>query len=277
MSAFFYIVTEGVHDVAFVGKLLSVVHGANRIRKLEDLDDSLRGWIERSFKWPRFTGKHHDIERLAVPAPVFYRLPAGARVALRNAQGISEIGKTLEVDLEAFTRGQSGPESIGVVLDSDDEPADRRFGKLRATLESVKLTAPAALGQVSAGTPRVGAFALPEPGVAGTLEDILLALSDGVYPEITAMARTYAEHWREKSDDDPTGSDWKEIRKPAGTKKATISAMTAVLKPGKSMQVSLEDSRWLCDETKAAQCLKPCIGFLNALLASTVPTPRVIP
>jgi hypothetical protein len=89
MNAFFYIVTEGVHDVAFVGKLLSVVHGAARIRKLEDLDDSHRGWVETSFKWPRFTGKHHDIERLAVPAPVFYRLPTSAVVALRNAASSS--------------------------------------------------------------------------------------------------------------------------------------------------------------------------------------------
>jgi hypothetical protein len=277
MNAYFYIVTEGVHDVAFVGKLLSVVHGANRIRKLEDLDDSLRGWVETSFKWPRFTGKHHDIERLAVPAPVFYRLPAGALVALRNAQGISEIGKTLAADLEAFTRSPSGPESIGVVLDSDDEPADQRFEKLKATLESVKLAAPAALGEVSVGTPRVGVFALPEPGTAGTLEDILLTLSDGVYPELTATARAYAEQWRKKADGDPAGSDWNEIRKPAGAKKATIGAMTAVLKPGKSMQVSLEDTRWVCDETKAAQCLKPCIDFLYALLTSTAPTPRVSP
>jgi hypothetical protein len=275
MSAYFYIVTEGVHDVAFIGKLLSVVHGANRISKLEDLDDSLRGWVEAAFKWPRFTGKHHDIERLAVPAPVFYSLPAGELVALRNAQGITEISKTLTVDLEAFTRIASGPESIGVVLDSDDEPAQQRFDKLTKILEKVKLTVPTALGEVNTGKPRVGVFTLPEPGSAGTLEDILLTLSDGAYPDLAATARAYADQWRKKADSEPTVSDWREIRKPSGAKKAAMGAMTAVLKPGKSMQVSLEDGRWVCNETKAAQCLQPCIRFLDSLLKSVEPTAQI--
>jgi len=264
MTSFMYLLTEGVHDVAFLGKLLTVCWAATPVETMEELDEAPRAWMG-AFKWPIPRGANTPIRRLAVPAPVFYRLPAGTLVALRNAQGISEIGKTLAVDLEAFTRIPSGPESIGVVLDSDDEPADQRFGKLRAALESVKLAAPAALGEVSGGTPRVGVFALPEPGIVGTLEDVLLALGDVAYPELTVAARGYAAEWRKKADGDPTGSDWKEIRKPAGAKKATIGAMTAVLKPGKSMQVSLEDNRWVSDETKAVLGLQPCIGFLNAL------------
>ena len=114
MSVFSYIVTEGVHDVAFVGRLLAVAHGASRIRSLEDLDDSLRAWVSAAFKWPRFTGKHHDIERLAVPAPAFYRLATNEVVALRNAQGLAGISKTLEVDLEAFRRDKSLPVAIGL-------------------------------------------------------------------------------------------------------------------------------------------------------------------
>ncbi len=269
--SFFYIVTEGVHDVAFVGRLLSVAHGASRMRKLEDLDDSLREWVSTAFKWPRFTGKHHDIERLAVPAPVFYRLATGVVVALRNAQGLTEIGKTLEVDLEAFARAQNGPGVIGVVLDSDDEPADRRFAKLKATLEGVHLHAPSSLGEVSDGPPRVGVFALPESGMVGTLEDVLLGLGDAAYPELAAAARVYAEHWRQKAHAEPAGADWKELRKPAGAKKATIGAMTAILKPGKSTQVSLEDNRWVGEAAKDLACLQPSLAFLNALLATPTP------
>lgn len=274
MSAFFYIVTEGVHDVAFLGRLLAVAHGASRIRKLEDLDDSLRGWLG-GFKWPNKSGAHHDIARLAVPAPVFYRLATNQVVALRNAQGLTEIGKTLEIDLEAFSRVQSGPEAIGVVLDSDDEPADQRFAKLKTALEAVKLPAPSSLGQVSDGRPRVGVFALPEPGAAGTLEDVLLALGDTAYPELCAAARGYADQWRQKVDAEPTTSDWKELRKPAGAKKATIGAMTAVLKPGKSTQVSLEDNRWVSEQTKALACLQPSLAFLSALLTTPAPPATV--
>ncbi len=275
MNAFFYIVTEGVHDVAFVGKLLAVFHGASRIKKLEDLDDVLRGWLGTSFKWPRFTGKHHDIEKLAVPAPAFYRLASGTVVAIRNAQGLSEIGKTLIIDQEAFARidPEIRPDAIGIVLDSDDAPADRRFGELVSKLETANIVPPSSLGQVSAGAPRVGVFALPQPGVAGTLEDVLLALGDVAYPELTAAARGYAADWRTRAEAEPMVADWKELRKPAGRKKATIAAMTAVLKPGKSTQVSLEDNRWVSEPTKGLACLQPSLAFLDALLAPITPAP----
>jgi len=272
MSAFFYIVTEGVHDVAFLGRLMSVAQGATRIRKLEELSEPLRAWLA-GFKWPNKSGAHHDIGRLAVPAPVFYRVASNAVVALRNAQGLNEIGKTLEIDLEAFSRAQSGPEAIGVVLDSDDQPADQRFEALKIVFQKAKLPAPTALGAVNEGTPRVGAFAFPEPGVAGTLEDVLLSLGDAAYPELTAAARAYAGHWRRTADSNPDDADWKELRKPAGEKKATIGAMTALLKPGKSTQVSIEDNQWVSEQTKALACLQACSAFLNALIATTAPTP----
>ena len=127
MNTLFYIVTEGVHDVAFIGKLLSVVQRAKRIETLEELEEPLRVWVEKNFKWPKFTGKHHDIKRMSVPAPAFYRLSTGALVMLRNAQGLPEIVKTLEIDIEAFLRDSIQPDAMGVILDSDDEPAEKRF------------------------------------------------------------------------------------------------------------------------------------------------------
>ncbi|MBK9386575.1 MAG: hypothetical protein IPN34_17315 [Planctomycetes bacterium] len=275
MSGFFYIVTEGVHDVAFLGRLLSVAHGASRIEKLEELDDALRNWLG-SFKWPTKRGEYHDISRLAVPAPAFYRLTTNKVVALRNAQGLTEIGKTLEIDLEAFSRAQNGPEAIGIVLDSDDEPKEQRFAKLRTSLEVVKLPAPSSLGAVSSGSPTVGVFALPEPGVPGTLEDILLALGNVAYPELAATAHGYAEQWRRKADAEATTPDWRELKKPAGAKKATIGAMTAVLKPGKSTTVSLEDNRWVSEHTKELACLQPSLAFLSALLSTPAP-PATVP
>ncbi|MBK6808170.1 MAG: hypothetical protein IPG81_04565 [Sandaracinaceae bacterium] len=270
MSAFFYIVTEGVHDVAFLGRLLSVAHGATRIRTLEELDDALRVWLG-GFKWPSKSGIQHDIARLAVPAPIFFRLASGEVVALRNAQGLTDIGRTLEIDLEAFSRAQHGPEAIGIVLDSDDEPAPARFAKLMTSLQAMQLPAPPSLGAMSSGSPRVGVFALPEPGVAGTLEDVLLALGDAAYPDLATAARGYVGQCKVRADAQPSASDWKELRKPAGVKKATIGAMTSILKPGKSTQVSLEDNRWISEQTKTHACLQPCLEFLSALLTTSTP------
>ena len=96
-------------------------------------------------------------------------------------------------------------------------------------------------------------------------------LGDVEYPELIAAAREYAGLWRQKADAEPATADWKELRKPAGEKKATIGAMTAILKPGKSTQVSLQDNGWVSEQTSALACLRPSIAFLNALLALPAP------
>jgi hypothetical protein len=279
MSDHVYLVTEGVHDVAFLGRVLCLAHEANRMRRLEELDDSLREWLASAFRWPRFTGKHHDISRLSVPAPVIFRVGRRPQfVILRSAEGLTEIERTLIRDSEAFGRLSVPivPAAIGVVLDSDDEPAEQRFAKLKTSLDAANLPPPSSLGAVSSASPRVGVFALPEPGAAGTLEDVLLALGAAAYPELAAAARGYADQWRQNADAEPTAPDWTELRKPAGAKKATIGAMTAVLKPGKSMQVSLEDNRWVSEQTKALACLQPSLAFLSALLTTPAP-PATVP
>lgn len=271
MSTFVYLLAEGVHDVAFLGKLLVLCHKASRLRTMDALGDDQRRWME-SFTWPLRGGKKIDIERLSVPAPVFYKTERGEVVALRNAQGISSVGATLTRDREFFARNQGGPSTIGVVLDSDDEPQADRFRGLTETLRDLGLTPPDALGACSRGDPRVGVLALPAPGEQGTLEDVLLALGDAVYPALRAAAKRYVDPFRE---DDPSaglsGADRREIKKPAGLKKATIAAMTAVLKPGKSTQTSLEDNRWISEETRAVGPLQPSIAFLDLLLSAGAP------
>lgn len=260
MSAFVYLVAEGVHDVAFLGRVLTVLFKAKRVRRLADLDDGRKRWFS-SFKWP--VGE--QIDRLAVPAPVVYRAEErDAWITLRGAEGDSKIVGTLEDDLDLLSRVECSPGSIGIVLDSDDEPKGR-YRRLRPKLEALQLKVPETLTLVEDGSPRVGALALPGTDVQGTLEDILLALGDAVYPELTAAARLYAQDWHAKVAAD-AHKEWSEMKKPAGLKKATIGAMTAMLKPGKSTQVSLEDNRWISDASRGASCLVPCARFLEALL-----------
>lgn len=126
MSSFVYLLAEGVGDVAFLGKLLEVGFGATRIETMEALDEARRIWMG-SFKWPLTGGDKTMIKRLAVPAPVFYELAAGTLIALRNAEGLSKMRDMLERDLESFDRDDNGPNTIGVILDSDKEPAEQRF------------------------------------------------------------------------------------------------------------------------------------------------------
>lgn len=114
-------------------------------------------------------------------------------------------------------------------------------------------------------------FALPGPGAPGTLEDVLLALGDIAYPALTTAARTYAASWHTAvaGDGDP---EWKDLRKPAGVKKATVGAMTALLKPGRPTGATIEDNRWVSDVTRSAACIQPCLAFLRTLIAPDAPS-----
>ena len=73
MSGLVYLLVEGVHDVAFVGKLLTACFGAVRVKTMEELDEATRRWMS-SFKWPIPQGGKTPIERLAVPAPVLQQM-----------------------------------------------------------------------------------------------------------------------------------------------------------------------------------------------------------
>ena len=276
MSDFLYIIAEGVQDVAFIGKLLTVHHGAARLKRMEDLGADHAAWMS-SFKWPIKSALGTDIERFSVPAPTFYRVAPDITVVLRSAGSIEKIYNTLEVDVESFVRGASGPATVGILLDSDDEPAETRLGKLRTSLAALALDVPGSFATVGNGTPRVGVFAAPEPGVAGTLEDLLLMIGDVSYPELAASARAYAEGWRTRAQTDLKGSDWSLMRKPAGGKKAAVAAMTAILKPGYAAQVSIEQNRWLGEHTKRLPGLKPFADFLAALLATVTPAAAPVP
>ncbi|WP_437939471.1 DUF3226 domain-containing protein [Sorangium sp. So ce341] len=266
MSGLIYLLVEGVHDAAFVGKVLSVCFGAQRIETMEELDDATRSWMGL-FKWPMAQAGRTPIRRLAVPAPAFYRIAHGALVGVRNAQGITEIGKTLSIDHEAFKRASLSLSAVGIVLDSDDKLQTDRHADVRAQLERHGIPAPNSLGEVIVGPPRVGVFAMPATGKPGTLEDVLLALGGAAYPDLAAVAGSYAQSWHAKVAHDAS-DEWKELKKPTGIKKATIGAMAAVLKPGKATQVSLEDHRWVSDATKNHEALAPCLDFLRALVGA---------
>lgn len=277
MSQFLYIVAEGVQDVAFIGKLLVVVHKAKRVLRMEDLTTDHIAWM-KTFSWPLpATSAGTDIGRFSVPAPTFYKLDSGAIVVLRSAEGIDKIFSTLERDLESFARTSGDPQTVGILLDSDEKTSQERLHELKKQLARLELDIPDDLGSVSGGVPRIGVFAVPAPGVEGTLEDLLLMIGEVSYPELSQSALAYANGWRDKAKAGLSGSEWKPIKKPAGAKKAAIAAMAAILKPGYATQVSIEQSEWFGEKTRALPCLQPCIAFLNALLATVTPAPLAGP
>jgi hypothetical protein len=271
MSRFIYILSEGVHDVAFLSRVLKHVHGASKIGLKSNLDEPRRRWVD-GFKWPI----GDTIGRLAVPAPVFVHLAANdTLVGLRNAEGIDRLKITLEDDLEVLYKNDASPETVGVFLDSDKEPQEKRFARLRAELQKISTATGAIevaekLATIGTGTPRVGIFAFPSPGIEGALEDLLLEIGRVPYEELCRCATDYVNAWHVRVGSDGH-KDWGELKGQSGVKKATLATATAVLKPGRGAVATIEDNRWVCDTTKDHAALAPCLAFLKDLLSPLAP------
>ena len=109
-------------------------------------------------------------------------------------------------------------------------------------------------------------FILPDDSSLGTLEDILIPLGRRLYPGLFASADLHIQA-AQKDLDKLRSDERKAIKRPSGPKKALLSAVAAVLKPGKAIQATLKDHRWISQATLAAPELTPTIAFLQRILA----------
>lgn len=249
-----YFVVEGPHDLEVVGRMLGA-RGFRRRRDLAGLDPYWGRLVPRTFP---IDG---DLLR-RVPVPVFFDT-ADWSVAVHSAIGVDAIGKTVRASLLALGSALDG---LGVVIDADYEmPPRARWEAMRATIPVADCgDAP---GIVGAGSPRAGIFVLPDNARAGTLEDVLLACAEKTYPKLLDSARLLVngldpgdgEVFRNKS-------DRSDFEKPSGRAKAIVGCVGSVLRPGKSIQVSIQDNRWLRDaEALALPEVSALRSFVEAL------------
>lgn len=105
---------------------------------------------------------------------------------------------------------------------------------------------------------------LPDNERQGTLEDLLLACGERAYPDLYPKATAFVESAAIELAKLPS-REREEFAKAAGPNKATVAAMAALLKPGKSIQVSIQDNAWLSSATLGLNVLKPSLDFLSDL------------
>lgn len=265
MNTRIYLATEGVHDVAFIGRLLTQRFGFQRIRYRDELDKAWQNWIGK-FKWPFNAGKKAQervqIDRGSVPVPAFFRDATGSTlVAVVNTMGIDGILHLIEQHVEGFRIDDVTLDAIGVILDADAEKPSVRQGRMELGLQKLKTSpdGPIALTTVTE------VFVLPDGVTKGTLEDILLAAGRHIYPSLVARAEEYIQDCLLDLDA-LTQGEREEVEKPAGPKKAQVAAVGALLKPGKPIQATIEDHRWVSQASLELAELQPCIRFLQALL-----------
>jgi len=261
MPHYAYIVVEGPHDIEFIARLLRP-HGFRRIQYQPELDPF---WL--SLVLTRFP--HRDDLLKRVPVPVFFQnqaQPVTHSIAIQSAQGYTRLVETIQ---ETRSILPGSPDSIGVFLDADDtEPVGMRFNRLLQAMQAANpdLVLPAAPGLVTQSTPAVGVFILPDNRQPGTLEHLLLGAARVSYPGLLEAAEQYVQ-----SIDlgQLTRHDQEEINKPAGRSKVKFSSMASVLRPGKAVQVSIQDNRWLEGSALDLPGIQTINLFLQQLLRLT--------
>ncbi len=259
-----YLVVEGQHDAEFVGRLLRL-SGFARIKQGTELDPAWSDLTKLSFP-------HEGDLTKRIPVPAFFQ-KADYSIAVDSAEGETRLAQTLEESLLVLqpTLSLSQLTGVGLILDADAEispPA--RWTKLRALVQQKvpALALPAVPGEVSPPVPekpRCGGFVFPDNASAGTLEKLLLACSEQMYPDLHYSAVAYIDGL-DLSTAAFTSDDRKQIKKPAGRDKAVISAIAGVLRPSKSIAVSLSDNRWLDAPALALPRVQAVRMFLVKLL-----------
>jgi len=124
---FGYLVVEGTHDVAFIGRLLRTF-GLRRVKLLKHLQPFWKPLVP-----PTFPFKDDLLKR--VPVPAFFE-GADHSVAVDSAVGVARLTPALEETLAQLGSARSELRSIGMFLDADwsKKPSDA-FDELKAKLE----------------------------------------------------------------------------------------------------------------------------------------------
>jgi hypothetical protein len=257
VTKYCYFLTEGAQDIAFLIKLLKY-QGIKQIEKRSKVDPFWDELIPKTFPY-------NDELNRQVPVPKFLE-GDGLSIALQGAVGDTRLVNTIQEDLALIPQEQLF--GIGIILDADNREPQERFDTIKTELEELKLGLNIASnpGIITQSEVKFGVFILPDNKSKGTLENILIECGEHNYQQLIELSREYIS----KIDESKLKSgDLREIRKPAGKNKAMIGGVSNILKPGRTLQVSLQDNDWIDNRTVNLAKIKLVRAFLCQILDIT--------
>lgn len=261
MSHFLFVV-EGVHDVEALGCLLRR-RDFTRVKTIEDLDDYWEKLVPRTYPI-----RGDLLSRVSVPA--FFTKPPDT-AAICSAVGLEKILQVVQASLLGLPLA---PQAVCIILDADTEKSPTtRWETLKNGLGEFDFGAQP--GHVAGKDCRAGIYVIPDNQSPGTLEDILLECAEAAYPKLLAMATKFVDPI-EATDTAIflSASERQDFKAPAGKKKAKAGCISNILRPGKSIQVSIQDNRWLKDEKALALPRVASLQkFVDTLIAFHSPLP----
>lgn len=259
MRAKILFVVEGPHDEAFIGRLLRLQHGLEPCRLRTNVDPFWERTIPKSFPY-------NDDLRMRMPVPYFYQ-NNDVTLAIIVAVGESQLANVVRDTLDVLP---DDVDALGVFLDADEgkSPA-RRFSSLIEAMQEVPTLQFGSTPGAVAGAPiRCGIYVFPDNVSQGTLENLLEECAQVSYPAALEAARGFVGSMEEGMFE---ARELKDFKKPSGRRKAAISSLASILRPGKAIQVSISDNRWLTTETLRISNLSSVALFVSALVKPAGP------
>lgn len=256
-----FIAVEGPHDVEFVAGLLEA-EGFEKKVTLSQFDATFCPRLINT----RFP--HDDDLHKRVPNPMFL-CRDGVWIAVQAAGGEApKLAQLVEKVLRNLRPFPGSLAAIGVVRDADDKSSKSQLDDLLKELGPVKsitgydLAFPENPGQITSGSPKFGVYVLPDNVNLGTLDDLLLSCGELVYPNLISGAQTFVNSVDRTQ---LTKDDQRLILKPSGPKKAVVGCAANILKPGMSIAPSIDQNRWLNEDTRKLPQVQSLAQFLKDL------------
>jgi hypothetical protein len=185
-------VTEGSHDVSFIGKLLSR-KGFLKSEQLSSIPDDWKGLYPTKFPF-----RDDRLDRVARFPEVYTK--GTVSIGLINSGGDSKLVDSLRNALDVI-----GPEKIKVAVifsDADSETASVRFSSSQRNLVTLNeaaskegargypVTVPTKIGVLEGTAPAMGVFVFPNNKDCGSLENLLFDCSNVSHYELTTAVKT---------------------------------------------------------------------------------------
>ncbi len=233
-----YLVVEGPHEVEFIGKFLKRF-GFRRIIRIEDLNPFWKKIVPTTFPYAG------DLKK-RMPVPDFFHKD-NYSIAIHSAEGVDQIVKTINGTLNNYDQFLEVVAGIGIIIDADhsNDSGRAKFKKIKAELKGI-MDLPQNPGEIIEQEIKAGFYIFPDNSSDGTLERILIDCATTNYNELYNGALEYINN---VSVENLNKSERKDFIKPSGKDKAVVGCIGNILRPGKAIQVSIQDNRWVDENT----------------------------
>lgn len=259
MKKYGFLVVEGPHDAEFAYRLLRPC-GLKRVQREADVPTYLKPLIPREYP------PDGDLLK-RMSTPLFLTSDTHA-IAICRANGDVRLVETVQENIAILDPYQLT--GMGIFLDADREKtvsANERYAVIQKGMTDLGYTLPLMSGNVTTVAPRIGTYVFPDNLNSGTLEDLLIECATVVYPSLLASAVNHVETGN--TDKDLLADDLKDFKKPTGRNKAIVGSIASILRPGKALQVSIQDNRWLSGNTLVLPKILAIQNFLKSLFDLT--------